>query len=173
MAEIVHQPFNIGEVVFRTVFGADYAVAGQLAGWTLWCLLPLMMGNAYPAVLIARGAFRPQVIVSIAGVGLITVLMFLLVPSFGPHGAIASAFAGLALPPLLIFVRVCREGLASPVDDFWRPVFAVAASLACYLFLLPVSGGVALVLALIVLALAAFGLGIIRIDQLQRLQAMR
>ena len=123
----------LGPWLFGTLLGPAFIPAGQLAGLTLWCLIPLLAGIGYPAVLVARGALRFQMLASVLGAVATTVLVVLLVPRFGAEGAIVGAAAGFALPPLLIYGAALRDGWTDVLTTLLRPLAAVTAALVVWL----------------------------------------
>lgn len=162
----------LGEPLFSLILGDDFARAGELVGLTLWCMIPLMIGNAYPPLLIARGQFSLQVIASLIGAAVMTALMFALVPDYGAHGAVASAFAGLAVPSLLIYVQACRQRLAAPGADLFRPLLAVGAALACYRLSTSLPPWSSPLVGLLVLVIATAVLGVVGPEQIRRLRRL-
>ncbi|MEQ1803543.1 MAG: lipopolysaccharide biosynthesis protein [Gammaproteobacteria bacterium] len=155
----------LGPWLFGAVLGPGFVAAGELAGLTLWCLIPLLAGIAFPAVFVARGALRFQMVASVLGAVATTVLVVLLVPPFGARGAIIGAAAGFTLPPLLIYGAALRSGWTTLAGTVLRPAAAVAAALAVWLLmpsLLPAAGTAgALLLALAVLFGLALLLGVV------------
>jgi len=162
---------GFGEPVFRLVFGDDFAVAGKLVGLTIWCLLPIMVGNAFPPVLIARGQFRAQIFCSAIGVVAMLALMFLFAPTYGAYGAIAAVFAGFLLPSLMVFTLACRQGLAAPGRDLFRPLLAIAAGLSVFLYAVSWSPTVAAGAGLATLLAGAAALRVVVPREIRRLRA--
>lgn len=155
----------LGPWLFGALLGPGFVAAGELAGLTLWCLIPLLAGIGFPAVFVARGALRFQMVASVLGAVATTLLVVLLVPAFGAKGAIIGAAAGFALPPLLIYGAALRQGWTTLLGTVLRPAAVVAAALAVWLLLpvlLPGSGpATALLLSLATLALFSLLLGVI------------
>lgn len=151
----------LGPPLFRLVFGPAYAMAGELVGLALWCLVPLGAGMAFPPVILARGHFRLTMLGSVAGALAMTVLMPLLAPGFGARGAIVAVFTGFAVPPLLLHAYAVTEGWADPWTRLLRPVAAVALALGAYLALAPQSSLLALAAALAVLGGGSLALGVV------------
>ena len=138
----------LGPWLFGFLLGPAFVPAGQLAGLTLWCLIPLLAGIGYPAVLVARGALRFQMLASVLGAVATTVLLLVLVPRFGAVGAIVGAAAGFALPPLLIYGAALRDGWTDVVSTLLRPLAAVAAAVLVWL-LTPATGALPTLLPLL------------------------
>jgi O-antigen/teichoic acid export membrane protein len=151
----------LGPPLFGLLFGPAYEVAGQLVGFSLWCLVPLGAGMAFPPVILARGHFRLTMLGSVCGALAMTILMPLLAPAFGARGAIAAVFAGFALPPLLLHAYAVSEGWADPWPRLLRPLAAVALAVGAYLALASWSAALALAVALLILGTASAALGVV------------
>lgn len=150
-----------GAPLFRLVFGERFLPAGELVGLTLWCLVPMLAGFAFPPVLVARGRFRVQMLASVAGAVAMTVLVPALGASAGAPGAILAVGIGYALTPLIAWLYAARQGWTGPLSAMLRPAGAMAAALATWLTLAPVSPWLALPAALLVLAAASALLGVV------------
>jgi O-antigen/teichoic acid export membrane protein len=151
----------LGPAVFTTVLGAEYAEAGRLAGLSLWCLVPLTAGYAFPLVFITRGELATQIAPSVLAALSMTVLLPVLATRLDAPGAILAAGIGFALPPLWAFAAAVRRGWAGWGPLFVRPLLAAAASLAAFALVQSWSPLLGLVVALAVLAVAAVLLGVI------------
>lgn len=149
-----------GPQVFRGVLGEAYGEAGQLTGLTLWCLIPLLAGIGFPAVLLARGRLLFATLVSVLGAVTSTLLVLWLTPRFGVAGAIVGAACGFSLPPLLIYGLALAEGWTDVWSTGVRPAAAVGAALLVWR-LLPGDGLLPLCLSLATLAGGAWLLGLV------------
>jgi O-antigen/teichoic acid export membrane protein len=162
-----------GPDLFRLVLGDAYVHAGQLAGLTLWCLLPLMAGIGYGPVLVARGQLYLQMAASISGAVVMTATLPPLAQAFGERGVILAAALGFTLPPLLIFSLAVRRGWTDWRATLFRPAVTVLAALGVYLALEPRSAWLALPSALLALWAGALLLGVLTRDERQLLIELR
>lgn len=142
----------LGPWLIDLLLGADFSVAGSLLGLTLWCLIPITAANAFSAVILARGHFQVLMIANVAGAIVTTVLLILLVPPLGVHGAVLAAAMGYVTPLLVTSLFTVNRGWANPFAVMIRPTCAVVVALVTYLVLAPLSAWLALPAALTVLA---------------------
>jgi O-antigen/teichoic acid export membrane protein len=163
----------LGPAVFAALFGADFAPAGHLAGLTLWCLIPVTAGFAFPLVLMLRGEAGNQILQSIAATLVMAALVPLLGAQFGPQGAIAGAGLGFATPPIVSTVIALRRGWGRLGSLLGRPAAMAGIALAAYLALEPLSAALGLSAGLAGLAIMARSLGVLTGADVELLRSVR
>jgi O-antigen/teichoic acid export membrane protein len=159
-----------GEPAARWLLGAPFSTAGELAGLTLWCSIPLMAATGYPEILLARGRFRAMVLLTLGGAGVMTLATLLLVPLFGVTGTIVAAFLGFSVPPAGAFAVAWRGRLADPVGDLARPFGAAIFGVGAFLIVSAASDAAALPAGLLALAVAAGALRVVRPGELREIR---
>lgn len=152
----------LGPPLFAALFGAAYATAGRLVGLTLWCLVPLTAGFAYPLVFTLRGEMRSQILQSAVATLTAAALVPALGLRLGASGAVLGAAVAFAIPPLVSALSAARRGHDSWSHLVAGPVLAATLPLGLYLLLEPRSVPLALGAALGALALLLAGLRVVR-----------
>ncbi|MCP5372500.1 MAG: oligosaccharide flippase family protein [Hyphomicrobiales bacterium] len=161
-----------GPWLFPVLFGPRFETAGHLVGLTLWCLIPMMARTALPAVIVARGHFYVAMFGSLAGAAAVTVLMPVLVDALGAPGAVLAAGLAMTVPAVVTIAFAVAKGWITIYAVLVRPVGAVAAGLAAYLFLQPLSPWLALAVALVAMGLASIALQVITKEERGGLRAL-
>lgn len=85
---VVGAPFFLaGESIFKTFFGTDYAVAGQLMAVMAWALPLIFLRSASGMILQAGGHVKHHAMATLFGLAVCVVLSAALVPAYGSWGA--------------------------------------------------------------------------------------
>jgi O-antigen/teichoic acid export membrane protein len=163
---------GLGPWLFRTVFGARYATAGDLVGPALWCLTPMLAGIALPAVIMARGHFRVGTLAMMASAVVTTVALPLLAGPFGAWGAVAGVALGYAVLPLIASLYAASQGWRLAGGVVLRPLGAVTVAALAYFALAGVSPWLALLVAVAALTGSAWRLGVVSRDELRVLRSI-
>jgi O-antigen/teichoic acid export membrane protein len=151
----------LGPPLFTAVFGPAYAEAGALAGLSLWCLVPVTAGFAWPMVFVARGELGGQVAQSVVATAALALLLPALAARLGAPGAVLAAGVAYAIPPVAATLVAARRGWTTAGAALLGPAAAALAGLGAWLAAQPAGPWVALPAALAALAAASALLGVL------------
>lgn len=163
-----------GPWLVRLVFGAQYALAGSLLGYTLAMLVPLTIARAAAGVLWARHVNALAVSAAVLGAVAMTLTLPALVGDggMGPLGAILACGAGITVWALLAIGYFGWAGELSMLDAIGRPTAAALAAGGAYAALAAFGSVAAFAGAMLAFLGASALLGTVAVSDLRALRQL-
>lgn len=127
--------FALGPAVVTWLLGDNFALAGELLGYSMWLIIPHVIASSAGPLLIVRGLYGAQLWRAVFGVGSMVISFPYFVDWLGPLGVILSAGLGLSLSAVTQMTFLVRTNKLDLNLAITRPSLAAGVSLAVYLAL--------------------------------------
>jgi len=145
----------------KTIFRADFAVAGHLFGPVLFLLIPLTIGHSAQTLLFARNRLGTTVLCAGAGALILIVSVFPLAAWLDALGAVLAAGLGMAAWAAASLAAVARIQDLDISRIVFRPLGAAACAVVAYAVLVPLDPWLAWLGAMVALLGAGALLGVV------------